>query len=313
MPHLRRVLQLVVVLLGATLSPVGAGAQLITVAGAPAQLDVRVAGDHSVRVTLAPVDCRGAFPISPAVVVRRYPPPAISLREITQPIRRTVGAFTVEVRPDPLTLRLTTRAGVLVQQIVFEHDGTLIVPARRPAGARPGRRRSAAGQGHAVARAAGPVRSPRPARHDAAALAGRHVRLAQPGRRCCSAPRGWGLFVAAPWGQVDLRATDRGVFIPWRPSDAERVPQNERNQQQALAKGLPPPDAVVPGAFDLFVFDAHDPAAAMKDFAAITGPAGDAAEVVARLHAVAPDARGLTRRCSASSTRSARSRSRSMP
>ncbi len=57
-----------------------------------------------------------------------------------------------------------------------------LVPARRAPGARPGRRRTAAGQGHALARAAGAVRSPRTARHDAAALASRHVRLAQPGR-----------------------------------------------------------------------------------------------------------------------------------
>ena len=84
---------------------------------------------------------------------------------------------------------------------------------------------------------------------------------------------GWGLFVATPWGQVDLRNADRGVFMPWKPSDAERVPQNERNQQQALAKGLPPPDAVVPGLYDVFVFDAADPAKALKDFSVITGPA----------------------------------------
>ena len=84
---------------------------------------------------------------------------------------------------------------------------------------------------------------------------------------------GWGMFVAAPWGQIDLRNADRGLFLPWKPTDADRAPQNERNQQQNLAKGLPPPDAVVPGLYDLFIFDAHDPAKAMKDFSVITGPA----------------------------------------
>ena len=84
---------------------------------------------------------------------------------------------------------------------------------------------------------------------------------------------GWGMFVAAPWGQVDLRKADRGLFLPWKPTDADRAPQNERNQQQSLAKGLPPPEAVVPGLYDLFIFDAHDPAKAMKDFSVITGPA----------------------------------------
>jgi alpha-glucosidase/alpha-D-xyloside xylohydrolase len=84
---------------------------------------------------------------------------------------------------------------------------------------------------------------------------------------------GWGLFVAAPWGQIDLRDAARAHFLPWQPTDADRAPQTERNQQQNLAKGLPPPDAVVPGLYDIFVFDAHDPAKAMKDFSVITGPA----------------------------------------
>jgi alpha-glucosidase/alpha-D-xyloside xylohydrolase len=54
---------------------------------------------------------------------------------------------------------------------------------------------------------------------------------------------------------------------------AENLPQNERNQQQNLGKGLPPPDRMVPGMYDLFLFDAQDPANAMRDFSAITGPA----------------------------------------
>jgi alpha-glucosidase/alpha-D-xyloside xylohydrolase len=81
---------------------------------------------------------------------------------------------------------------------------------------------------------------------------------------------GWGLFVAAPWVQVDLRNADRGVFLPVTPGGE---PQTERNQQQTLGKGLPPADSVVPGLWDVFVFDAHDPPAALHDLAAIAGPA----------------------------------------
>ena len=72
---------------------------------------------------------------------------------------------------------------------------------------------------------------------------------------------GWGLFVAAPWVQVDLRDAERGVFLPVAARAAPR-PQTERNQQQNLGKGLPPASgAIVPGLFDVFVFDAHDPPA----------------------------------------------------
>ena len=84
---------------------------------------------------------------------------------------------------------------------------------------------------------------------------------------------GWGLFVATPWVQADLTNRDRGVFLPWKPSESENLPQTERNQQQNLGKGLPPVSSIVPGIYDFFVFDAHDPIAALKDFSRITGPA----------------------------------------
>jgi alpha-glucosidase/alpha-D-xyloside xylohydrolase len=85
--------------------------------------------------------------------------------------------------------------------------------------------------------------------------------------------RGWGLFVAAPWVQVDLRNPDRGILSPWRPDGAAGKPQNERDQQKNLGKGLPPAGSVVPGLYDLFVFDAHNPVEALRDFSEITGPA----------------------------------------
>jgi alpha-glucosidase/alpha-D-xyloside xylohydrolase len=84
---------------------------------------------------------------------------------------------------------------------------------------------------------------------------------------------GWGLFVAAPWVLVDLRGKDRGVFLPWKPSGGENLPQNVKNQGLSRGKGLPPVGSIVPGLFDVFVFDARDPAKLMKDFADITGPA----------------------------------------
>ena len=57
-----------------------ATAQPITAAGQPAQLDVRVAGDHTLRVTLKPLTFRGDFPQTPAVVDREYPSAALSIR-----------------------------------------------------------------------------------------------------------------------------------------------------------------------------------------------------------------------------------------
>ena len=52
-----------------------AAAQQITAAGQPAQLDIRVAGDESIRVTLKPVSFKDEFPNHPALAERKYPPP----------------------------------------------------------------------------------------------------------------------------------------------------------------------------------------------------------------------------------------------
>jgi alpha-glucosidase/alpha-D-xyloside xylohydrolase len=54
-------------------------AQPITVAGRPAQLDIRAAGEHSIRVTLKPIGFAGDFPFTPAVTERSYPASAVSL------------------------------------------------------------------------------------------------------------------------------------------------------------------------------------------------------------------------------------------
>jgi alpha-glucosidase/alpha-D-xyloside xylohydrolase len=247
-------------------------APVITTAGQPAQLEVRSAGDRSLRVTLKPVGIKEDVPANPAVAARPYPPPAISLRELTGPITKRVGSLSVEIRPDPLTLRVTNAAGRLVQAIVFERDGTLSFALDdQPV--------LGLGEGGPLPEEGKPWRE-------------QPVQFDRRGRLDTMQPRwqadmygsrnpvamllgtsGWGLFVAAPWGQVDLRAPDRGVFAPWTPTDAERVPQDARNQRQTLAKGKPPADAVVPGLYDLFVFDASDPAQALKDFSVITGPA----------------------------------------
>lgn len=252
--------------------PTAVGAQQITAAGQPAQLDIRAAGEASIRVTLEPLSFKSQFPENPSIAERTYPAPALSLRAVTAPVQKRVGALTVAVQNGPLTVTVTNGAGQLVQEIVFESDGTLSFKldehpvlgmgegGPRPMKGTPWRDQPVQfdrrGQLHAM--------QPRwqadmyGSRNPVAMLLG---------------TGGWGMFVAAPWGQVDLRQTDRGLFLPWKPTDADRAPQTERNQQQNLAKGLPPADAFVPGLYDIFIFDAHDPSKTMKDFSVITGPA----------------------------------------
>ena len=246
--------------------------QPITSAGRPAQLDIRTAGDRSLRVTLKPVDFAPDFPVNPAIAERSYAAPGLRLRDLSKPTARRIGNLHVEVRPDPLTVVVTDSRNRVVQEIRFEPDGSLSfrldehpVLGLGEGGPRP--ERGAAWREH-------PVQFDRRGHLDTmqprwqADMYGSRNPVAM-----LLGTSGWGLFVAMPWGQIDLRKPDRGIFLPWTPTPEERIPQTHGNQQQALGKGRPPADAVVPGLFDLFVFDAADPVLAIKDFSTITGPA----------------------------------------
>jgi alpha-glucosidase (family GH31 glycosyl hydrolase) len=246
-------------------------AQPISTAGQPAQLDVRAAGDHSLRVTLKPLTFRGDFPQTPAVVDRAYPAPALSIRDLTTPLTKRVAGMDLEVKAAPLTL-IVRRAGRVIQQLVFETDGSVSFRlddqpvlgmgegGPRPAPGRPWREQ--------------PVQFDRRGQLDTmeprwqSDMYGSRNPVAM-----LLGTSGWGLFVATPWMQVDLRDPSRGRFIPAMTTPSDAAPQTERNQQQALGKGLPPADRVVTGLVDLFVFDAADPPAALRDFSRITGPA----------------------------------------
>ena len=65
-----RALRCFAILLVAILGAARVDAQTITAAGEPAQLDVRAAGERSIRITLKPVSFKEAFPVNPAVVAR---------------------------------------------------------------------------------------------------------------------------------------------------------------------------------------------------------------------------------------------------
>ena len=247
-------------------------AQAITAAGAPAQLDIRPSGDASIRVTLKPLTFTRDYPASPSVAERRYPDKVITLRSIAQPLRRTVGAMNVEVRPNPLTLVITNAAGQRVQEIRFESDGNLSF---------------AIGNAPVLGMGEG---GPRPSR--GSNFREQPVQYDRRGALDTMEPRwqsdmygsrnpvamlhgtdGWGIFVASPWVHVDMQNAQRGIFLPWKPPATTGTPQTQANQQQDAGKGRPPIDSIVPGLYDFFVFDAHDPVKAMKDFSLITGPA----------------------------------------
>ncbi len=260
----------------------------ITAAGEPAELAIRPAGEHSIRITLKPVSVEQDFPYTPAVVQRPYAGPVIRLREISEPIKAKVGNLNVEVRPSPLTVVVTRADGQPVQSLVFQEDGNLLFKVDGPV--------LGLGEGGPPARGNNWRTAP--------------VEFDRRGRLANMRPRwqgdvygsrnpvalmigteGWGLFVATPWGEVDLRNDEQGLFSPWKPPQAQPPEAAQASDQNAagqprrgggqrrgqnitpLIQGRPPVDSILPGAYDLFVFDAHTPADLMKDVSVISGPA----------------------------------------
>jgi len=248
-----------------------AQAQQITVAGQPGRLDIRVAGENSIRVTLKPLTFKDDFPSNPALVTRNWPVPVISLLTIDKAVRKSVGDLIVEIQPNPLTLIVTNKKGQTIQHITFNQDGTMSFKLNGQPVLGMGEGGSKPEQGvnwHNL-----PVEFDRRGHYDA--MQPRWQGDAYGSRNPVAmlvGTEGWAVFVASPWVEVDLQNKDYGIFIPWEPTGKENAPQTAKNQGLNQGKGLPPIDNIVPGLYDFFVFDAHNPSQLMKDYAAITGP-----------------------------------------
>jgi len=241
-------------------------------AGIPDVLSIREAGAHSVRVTYRTEHHPAKeLPYSPALADRTDS--GRDLRTVQMDASATVrmGGLVVEVTPHPLTVRVTTPEGRLVQEIVFRDSSLTFLLHDAPVlglgegGHRPDRnmdwRQS-------------PIEYDRRGRWQE--MQPRWQGDAYGSRNpvpLLIGTDGWALFIASPWGQIDLRDPHHCVFHPWRPSASDAVQQDQRNQGLAGAKGLPPAGSVTPGEYDMFIFDAHDPSLFMADLSLLTGGA----------------------------------------
>lgn len=242
----------------------------IRVAGRPATLEVRESGESSVRVTLRPVDFKEDFSHIPALAEKEYPEPAISLGSLSGPVKKQVGNLYVEVSPAPLTLTVTNATGELVQVLSFLENGRLTFK-------RDGQPVLGLGEGGPDSKVNSTIPEPEEE------WLSQEVEFDRQGRLMKMEPRpqggaygsrnpvpmivgteGWGLFIAAPWVpwlQIDLTDKNRGTVIPLEPA-AHEGPSGQKHD-----------DFLLPGVYDLFVFDAHEPEKMMKDISEITGPA----------------------------------------
>lgn len=247
-------------------------AQQLTTAGMPARLAIREAGSHSIRITLAPVSFKDDFPYTPALAERKYPAPAILLTQLDKPIEKQVGNLYVAIQPAPLTITVTSLKGELLQQLTFNDNNTLsfALHGQPVLGMGEGGHKPTPGTNWRTQ----PIEFDRSGRFQE--MQPRWQSDAYGSRNpvpLVIGTEGWGLFVASPWVQVDLQNKDKGTFIPWQPKAEDSIQQNERNQGLAGSKGLPPASSIIPGLYDLFVFDVHQPEAFMKEVAVLTGRA----------------------------------------
>lgn len=257
---------LIFIILQTTLS-----AQNIISNDQPAELSIRKAGENSIRITLKPVSYKGDFPFSPALSSMQYPKPSVSLRKLDKTVNKQVGNLKVEIKANPLKILVRNLKNQLIQELVFLPGGNLSfktgdqpILGMGEGGPKPTRGVDWRKQAIQFDRR-GSYDSMQP-RWQSDAYGSRNPVAMLTGTD------GWGLFVVTPWVEVDLRAKDKGVFIPWEPP-AQTSVQGQRNQHLNQGKGLPPTDKIIPGSYDLFVFDAHQPKDLMKDFSVVTGKA----------------------------------------
>jgi alpha-glucosidase/alpha-D-xyloside xylohydrolase len=253
--------------LAALLAPViaapGGRAADITRGGQPAELTVTSGGAHSVRVTLKPVGT--VLPPSPSLLNLEIHNPAISLRSIAKPVKARVGALDVEITPSPLTVLVKSAAGRAIQKLVFDEKtgnvlfnvGDAPVLGLGEGGQRPGNGSGPLGvqfdrRGKLDAMRPGWGSGTLGSRNPVAVLVGTD---------------GWGLFVASPWVQVDLRNQARGVFIP----TSDVTPTAGVDKPAPPSDGGKKPVPAEAQGIDLFVFDAGQPADMMKDLRDLTG------------------------------------------
>jgi alpha-glucosidase (family GH31 glycosyl hydrolase) len=258
----RAVLMSLSALLGAAIVAPGAWAADITRGGQPAELTVTSGGAHSVRVTLTPMGMM--LPPSPSLLKLEFKNPAISLRAIDKPVKSRVGALDVEITAAPLRVLVKSAAGREIQKLVFDDQtgkvsfnvGDAPVLGLGEGGQQPPKGSGPVGiqfdrRGKLDVMRPGWGSGTLGSRNPVAVLAGTD---------------GWGLFVASPWVQVDLRDPAKGAFIPTnnvRPTAGVDKPD-------ILGGGKSPVPAEAQG-IDIFVFDAAVPAHMMQDLRDLTG------------------------------------------
>ncbi len=244
-------------------------AQELTSADSPAELIIRAISPDCIRIILCPLKLPHIIPGYPFLTDSAEGNVIFRSHYVNKSQTIKTGHLHIKISNNPLVILITNNKKQHIQQLTFNDNGTLHFN---------GLDMPVLGIGEG---------GPRPD-HDKTFLSNT-AEFDRRGRLLQMQPRwqggiygsrnpapmlvgteGWAIFVAAPWGQIDLRNKD-GIYIPWKPTKADSLPQTQENQDENLAKGKPPVNTIVAKLYDLFVFDAHKPETLMKDYSKIFG------------------------------------------
>jgi len=205
--------------------------------GVPVELTISQVSERTLRVELSPSDKQGRpQPESPPLgLVPFSTTEKLRLRELAGEKELRAGQLRVTIKSQPLTITVCRADRTLVQKLTFDNEGgtnSIVFQTAAPV--------LGLGEGGPQFDRRGELYSTRNG-EGVSTLATYGARIPVP---FLIGTEGWGLFMAEPRGEFDLRGAG-GVFRPGR--------------------------GTTPGRADVFVVDAREPADAMREFTRLTG------------------------------------------
>lgn len=208
----------------------------LSIGGVPVRLSVAAISPQTVRISMLdatwPMTANSAFRHK-GLLDKPWPAAQHVFTAVAEPQTFSFGAITVTVRPEPLRIRVEERERGIAQELTFDsaNGAVTFLTAGRPV--------FGLGEGgHQFDR-----RGVQDNMQNGQYKPEQFVYGARNPMPWLVSPAGWAIYFHHPMGEFDLRHADNGIFRPFEP----------------------------PSAQDIFVSLAGEPAALMREFAALTG------------------------------------------
>jgi alpha-glucosidase len=208
----------------------------LTIRSTPVELSVTTVSAHTFRLTVLPVENGKAKPLTPdgALVERESGPALIQIRSLLAPRTLRSGDLKISLSPHPLSMRVETNAGQIVQELTLDEASAELS--------------FNLGNGHLLGLGQGGPQFNRRGQVDSMVSGQGGYQLGTHGARVpiqfLIGTDGWSMFVHAPVGAFDL--------------------SGKRGRVRAMNGG-----AALP--VDVFIIATNHPAEVLAEYARITG------------------------------------------